>query len=45
MQAPINGDGPEPEIDHGEMRTGGKATLAQDRGGQPPAEPWRVLQD
>ncbi len=45
MPAPIDGNGFQTEIDGGEMGTGGDAGLAQDRRGQQPAKPWRVLQD
>jgi hypothetical protein len=45
MPAPIDGNGFQAEIDGGEMGAGGDAGLAQDRGGQQPAEPGRVLQD
>ena len=45
MSAPIDGNGFQAEIDGGEMGTGGDAGLAQDRRGQQPAEPGRMLQD
>jgi hypothetical protein len=43
MPAPIDGNGFQAEIDGGQMRAGGDAGLAQDRGGQQPAEPGRML--
>lgn len=44
MPAPIDGDGFQAEIDGGEMRGGGDAGLAQDRGAKQRAEPGRMLQ-
>ena len=44
MPATIDGNGFQAEIDRGEMAPAGDAGLAQDRRGQQPAEPWRMLQ-
>ncbi|MNF15471.1 hypothetical protein D3C80_2180990 [compost metagenome] len=44
MPAPIDGNGFEAEIDGGEMSASGDAGLPQDRRGQQPAEPGRMLQ-
>lgn len=44
MPAPIDGDSLEPKIDRREMGAGGDAALAQDRSGEQPTEPGRVLE-
>lgn len=44
VAAPIDGNGFQAEVDSGEMSAGGDPGLAQDRRGQQPAEPMRMLQ-
>lgn len=45
IPAPIDGNGFQAKIDGGKMGAARDAGLAQDRGGQQPAEPRRVLKD
>ncbi len=45
MPAPLEGDGISGPVYGGKMRVGRDTRLAQDRSGEQPAEPGRVLQD